>query len=520
MNNQKKIQNCEEWLQIFQKNIEISVSAFKEPEQQQFTQALLSCQNDYLFNMLISNSVDKNDTNHFINQSNLFDKWIQFEASQGSFFKHIDNCRNDEPCYPLSFSMFLNTYEVFKKNSPQPLHIPNNFSFFFHTLFSSWKGKMFVPLGMHAQAMTILDLWSNFQNQIKSRCSSPIPPKSGFYCTAEFNLKLFQILFSVDSELVKQSLEVLKCDISPSIYLGNFFSCTEFANVENTILLAQKHIPYPSLQLFFLNAFKKQLAKIYYTSKDFENPDLFPTSGTKTIKYRDCNDHVINSLIQRLNQLFIYFRDFFEQVKNNCTTTVEQNGINITCLKSDYNLDEYKIFIYNEFVHLCAIIHDEICLAESKFNKNPNTRTFSPTIFRIIASFYDKFKSQWPKAYQQHLRMLKYNSEAPRNARRKVEMIEQKAHCFYPIDEFVDDIQRQLSSLQKKIEKVTVKIPVFSPVFSKQEKIHSLCKQTEASILQCANILHYLDPAIPILECSAESIFKYLCKQDYFKSTE
>lgn len=520
MNSQKKIENCEDWLQIFQKNVEISVSAFDEPEQQLFTQALLSCQNDYLFNMLIINSVDKNDTAHFINQSNLFDQWNLFETSQGSFFNHIANCRNDEPCYPLSFRIFLNIFEVFRKNSHQPLHIPKNFSFFFHTLFSSWKGKMFVPLGMHAQAMTILDLWNNFQIRIKSRCSSQILSKSEFYCTAEFNLKLFKVLFSVDSEIVKQSLEALKCDIPPSTYLGNYFSSTEFAKVENTISLAQKYIPDPSLQLFFLNAFKKQLVKVYYTSKDFENPDLFPTSGTKIIKYRDCNDNVINSLIQRLNQLFIDFKDFFEQVKYNYTTTVEQNGINITCLKSDYNLDEYKIFIYNEFIRLCAIIHDEICLTESEFNKNPNTRTFSPTIFRIIASFYDKFKSQWPIAYQQHLRMLEYNSEAPRNARRKVEMIEQKAHCFYPIDEFVDDIQRQLSSLQKKIEKVTVKIPVFSPVFSKQEKIDSLCEQTEASILQCANILNCLNPAIPILECSAESIFKYLCKQDYFKSTE
>lgn len=531
MKNQKKIQNCEEWLQIFQKNIEISVSAFKEPEQQLFTQALLSCQNDYLFNMLIINSVDKNDTNHFINQSNLFDKWKLYEPSQGSFANHIANCQNDEPFYPLSFRIFLNNFEVFKKNSHHPLHIPKNFSFFFNTLFSSWVGRLYVPIGMHAHAMTILDLWDNFQNQIRSRCSSPAHSKSGFYCTEKFNLKLFRFLFSVDSEIAKQSLKSLKCDIPACTYLGNYFSRTEFAKVEYTILQAQQKIPYPHLQQFIINTFKEQLTNVYYTSDDFENPDLFPISGTKLVKYRNCNDDMINSLIQRLRQLIIDFKEFFEQIKKIYTTTVEQNGINITCLKSDYNLDEYKIFTYHEFVHLCAIMHDEICLAESEFNKNSNIRIFSPKVFQIINSFFDKFKNQWPQVHKQHIHKLRYNSQPSLNARRKATMIEQNAHSFYPIDEFLDDILKQLSppqvlddaqqkiSLQGKIEKVTAKAPEFSPIFSKQEKIDTLCEQTEASILQYANILNCLDPSIPILECSAESIFKYLCKQDYFKST-
>lgn len=520
MNDYDKISN---WCSNFRIITETICSQYNEPERSTFIQNLGRCENDYLFYMLIINSVNENNKEDFINQSQLFNQWKQYVSSQNSFSQNVFNCKNDHPCYPQNFRAFIEKYSIFNFKSSHFLHIPQNFSFFFHTLLSSWKEKMFIPLGMRSHAMTILDLWANFQNQIKERTLLLNKENKSFYLHPGFNLKLFMLLFNIETELIEKTFRDKNETLCSNAYLAKYFLSAEYLKIEETISLAQQYICCPSLEMTIINDFQTKLNKIYYTSSDLRNDSLLIKDKYKSVKYADYNDKTIDKLLVQLHVRFQNLKNFFKEKEEDCTNTFDYNGINIIYLKPDNPIEKYANSLQNELNNVFFDIDNDIKNAEQSLIQNQINPTLSLTISRSLDLFYNNLKNIWEDAYDKHINLLKYNNDifqAKQNSidlRRKISMIEQNANSFHPIDDFFRKVQEQLSKLPIKIQKLSEKEPVPSSVYEKQEQIDSLCLQVDKLILPYVNLVYSLNTEISSLQCSAESLFTYLYEQQYFE---
>lgn len=510
MDNRKKITT---WCHNFQCNTKELCSDDK-PEEQLVTQNLLLCENDYLFFMLVMNSINRDNDTNFITESQLRVQWKEYNSSS-AFNCYVLNCRNDMPCYPYLFNAFVTQYHIFNWGEKHPLHIPENFSYFFHTLFSSWKGKLCAPLN---QRMTIIELWNNFKTEIENRLLISVSSDTDFYLTQAFNLKLFEVLFNVDTELIKEYIQKENDKFpSRSSLTTNFLDVT-YTQIEQIISYCQQRILCPSLQKSIIYSFQKQLKEIYYTTEDFDNPGILVTLYAKTVKYSDYNDESIDIFKEQISACINKLKEFIAKNQAECSLTNSfihgNEEIKITHLNPDCSLDEHKNVLNMHFEHFYSDLHGIIqSTKESLSEKIPNI-TLKRYYFQEIDSFFDFASTKWNSACKEHTTKLEYNDSLTNHDRRNEKMIRKNADSFYPIIEYCDIINERLLKICNTLRAKTTKEPAPTPAASKQQQIDSLCLQTRKLIDQYASLIGSL--RTPFLDCSAESLFSYLSEQQYF----
>ena len=368
--------------------------------------------------------------------------------------------------------------------------------------------------------MTISELWNNFQTEISNRLLISVPSGTDFYLSPEFNLKLFKILFNVDTELIKEQIQSENKKLPSRSSLTAYFLDVTYAQIEQVISYGQQRLLHASLQKIVIESFQHQLKGIYYTPEDFNNPGILIIPNAKTVKYSDYNDESISIFVEQVSTCIEKFKIFITESKAKCSLTDSfpncKEEIKITRLKSDCDLHEYANTLNMHFQHFCSDLSCKIQNAKQSLTERIPNITLRQYYFQMLDDFYDYVSTKWCNAYEEHIKKLKYNDSLAKHTRRNEKMIRQNSDSFYPIKEYIDSTQEQLGKVYKRIAKKTTKEPAPTPAASKQEQINSLCLQTLELIDQYTHLTASLSQSTPFLACSAESLFSYLSEQHYF----
>lgn len=512
----KDIDKISDWCNNYTTTVQTIFSQYNEPSLDTYKQNLLASKNDYLFYMLIINSIDKEDDKDFINQSQLFNMWKQYLSSQNTFSTNIASCKNDQPCYPHNFDCFIKEYCIFNFDSPHPLHIPKNFSFFFHTLFSSWTGNMHTRYGARDSAMAVIDLWNNFQHNIQERCANCKSTNKDFYLSPKFNLKLFRLLFHIDSELIEDNYKRRNDTLQSNSIIVNHILGTTYSEIVQSISYAQQHISYPCIELAILNVFQKKLDKLYYTSKDFSYKFGLIKSDLKTVKYTSTKDPTIDILSEHLISHINDLKEYILSLKTSYFYIFDYNGTSIYLPNSENDLKNYSESLQNKFNQISSNIIEEIQAAQKALIENKINATICFNMEPILDSFYEYFQKMWTDSTQRHFYLINYNIELQVHPRRQISIIEQNANCFYPIDDFFKAIQEEIPRMLKKAKQATGQESIATSAYVKQQEISSLCSEVTYRVDNYSNLIDSLNEQLPILHCSPKSLYSYLCEQNYF----
>ena len=509
MNNQELLHV---WLHTFRKTVDSIVATIPEQNRMTCKMYLLTCKNDILFSFLILPRIPEGD---FSNQTHFVTKG-DIITPKSSLIRCINNCKADYPYTPQNFQHFTRQYTVFHFNSSQPLHVPNIFSLFFHTLFSSWRTKYYAPLTItHDSSQAVINHWKCFHQLINENSINNPFITSTCYCTKELNLKLFKLLFDVDIELTRNHYNDIFNSFPRTSFLQDITIKSEFDKISEVLTCTKTKIIYPSLQRFVVTNFCNELDKILYTSQDFSS------SSSVLIKYKDYKDPTLDNFSAEFHKKIDHITHYFNKQKQKYIYRFKYDDITISLIPSTSEAEKFTNSLHEEFQQTLTSIGESIQNVKNTLYKKRINPTIRSTIYNELDSFLLFINKKWEQSHKMLSRRLKYNLEIYNHSpsstiRREKSSIKRNADVFYPIDEFFSCISERFDKTTEKIKNSVGKETVQTSKDNKQNQLDVLCYNTFNIIDYCAFLSNSLFLKTADLKCSGDFIYDYLNDCSYF----